>query len=166
MWPPSESHAAGLYVGHTSRNQGVDRNHNERAEIIQNGARRVRRVPYQAVEGTNRNTLVSCTRLVKCGRVEAVRFRFRRKVEQRDRGSCSQRTPLLPGAYMRVYLVSTATAMCHSPAQLVRTATFVAPRVIAPASLKRRNKRLLAGSNGMLPVPCTNTVKVSVVLLP
>ena len=100
MRPPSDSHAAGLYFGHTSRSQGVDRNHNERAEIIQNGARRVRRVPYQAVEGTNRNTLVSCTRLVKCGRVEAVRFRFRRKVEQRDRGGRSQRTPLLPEAYI------------------------------------------------------------------
>ena len=35
MRPPSDSHAAGLYFGHTSRSQGVDRNHNERAEIIQ-----------------------------------------------------------------------------------------------------------------------------------
>ena len=46
----------------------------------------------------------------------------------------------------------------------VLTASLVAPRVTPPASLKRRNTRLFAGSNGTMPLPWTNTAKVGVVL--
>src|SRR6185436_15282240 len=46
----------------------------------------------------------------------------------------------------------------------VRTATEVAPRVTPPASLKRRNTRLCAGSLATAPLPLTNTLKVGVSL--
>jgi hypothetical protein len=46
----------------------------------------------------------------------------------------------------------------------VRTATLVDPRVTRPASLKRTNTRLLAGSKGTVPVPATKIPKVGVAL--
>ena len=44
----------------------------------------------------------------------------------------------------------------------VRTATLVAPRTKPPASLNSTMMRLLAGSNGTLPVAVTNTEYVGV----
>src|SRR5947207_617550 len=44
----------------------------------------------------------------------------------------------------------------------VRTATLVAPRVTPPASLKRTNTRLFAGSKGTDVLPVTKIAKVGV----
>jgi len=48
---------------------------------------------------------------------------------------------------------------------VVGTTAFVASRVTLPACLKRRTRRLLAGSSRMLPAPWANTVQVRVALL-
>src|SRR5262245_36787293 len=45
---------------------------------------------------------------------------------------------------------------------VVRTATLVAPRVRPPASLKRTNTRLRAGSKGITPAAATKTPNVGV----
>src|SRR5262249_21214660 len=45
--------------------------------------------------------------------------------------------------------------------QLVRMAALVWPRMTPWESMKSSRMRLLAGSNGTLPLPCANTVKVA-----
>ena len=46
----------------------------------------------------------------------------------------------------------------------VLTATLVEPRVTLPPSLKRTKMRFTAGSNGILPLPCTKIPKEDVAL--
>jgi hypothetical protein len=51
------------------------------------------------------------------------------------------------------------------PDYSVRTATLVAPRVAPSGAVNRTNTRLLAGSNGTLPLPVTKMLKVGVALV-